>query len=189
MRGGVKNGFISSWGGPFSSKWRWKPQACCFQTLPVWNVLTVFQEASLHHSASCSRVISAEPLICTHQLFLVFLVTFYLTWCPLPIHNLAVFLSTVVLRNVFSYIIRYVKSLCINKTQPASLLSLQFPMVMCCLYCFLWYPQRKKGVFFVEGRYKHDRDILSLSTAWTRYWSSKAALQRFFEKMLQMLGI
>lgn len=33
--GGVKNGFISSRGGPFSSQWRWKPQACCFQALCV----------------------------------------------------------------------------------------------------------------------------------------------------------
>lgn len=36
-RGGgrVKNGFISSRGGPFSSQWRWKPQVCCFQALCV----------------------------------------------------------------------------------------------------------------------------------------------------------
>lgn len=56
----------------------------------MWNVLTVFQEASRHRSALCSRVISAEPVICTHQAFIVFSVTAYPPWCRLPINNLAV---------------------------------------------------------------------------------------------------
>lgn len=100
-RGGVKNGIISCRGGPFSSKWRWKPQACCFQALHVWNVLTVFQEASLHRSALCSRVISEEPVICTHQAFLVFSVTAYPPWCRLPINNLPVFCPKLYLGRMF----------------------------------------------------------------------------------------